>query len=395
MTAPASQRHRVPTEGASGREPSIPVLRPLLPTVDRLLPYLARIDESRTYSNWGPLVYELQERLCRGLEQPPGSIVCASSGTTALVGAILATAGRAASDRPLAVVPALTFVATPLAVEECGFAPVVADVDATTWSLDPSRLEQELDLDRVGLIVPVAPFGRPIAQRGWQTFRRRTGIPVVIDGAASFDLTAPSSQLLLGDIPVTMSFHATKAFSSGEGGCVACGRSDAATDVMRALNFGFYEGRKAVSASTNGKMSEYHAAVGLAELDGWPAKQARLEGVVALYVDAFTHAGLSDRLVGAPAVGLSYVLFRAGNVAESVAVQRSLRAHGIDFRLWYGPCVHRHPHFAGVAREGLDTADDLAARLIGLPVAPDLPPAEVARVADAARAGAAAAGEAG
>ena len=171
-----------------------------------------------------------------------------------------------------------------------------------------------------------------------------------------------------------------------------CGGSDAAIDALRALNFGFYEGRDAMAASTNGKMSEYHAAIGLAELDGWPAKRARLEGVVATYVDAFARVGLSDRLICAPDVGLSYVLFRAGDVAESESVQRSLRAHGIDFRLWYGRGVHGHTHFANVARGRLDTADDLAARLIGLPVAPDLAPAEVGRVAGAARAGSAAAG---
>ena len=65
-------------------EPSIPVLRPLLPTAHRLLPYLARIDETRTYSNWGPLVHELHQRLCSHLGQPPGSMVCARSGTAGL-----------------------------------------------------------------------------------------------------------------------------------------------------------------------------------------------------------------------------------------------------------------------------------------------------------------------
>ena len=394
MTAPTSERRPVDPGETPRHEPAIPVLRPLLPTADQLLPYLSRIDETRIYSNWGPLVDELQERLCTELGQPSGSIVSASSGTTALVGAILATAGRASADRPVAIIPALTFVATALAVEQCGFTPVVADVDAMTWMLDPIRLEQELDLGAVGLIVPVAPFGRPVEQTSWQRFGGRTGIPVVIDGAASFDLTASSPQPVLGDIPVTMSFHATKALSSGEGGCVACGSSDAAIGAARALNFGFYDSRDAMSASTNGKLSEYHAAVGLAELDGWPAKRALLAGVVAEYADAFARVGLADRLVCVPAVGLSYVLFLAGDVPESKCVQRSLRAQSIDFRLWYGRGIHGHTHFAAVARTRLDTAEDLAARLIGLPMAPDLSPAEVARIADAARAGTAAAGDA-
>jgi dTDP-4-amino-4,6-dideoxygalactose transaminase len=160
--------------------------------------------------------------------------------------------------------------------------------------------------------------------------------------------------------------------------------------IGQALNFGFWDSRDSATPSLNGKLSEYHAAVGLAELDDWPMKRDQLEGVVALYVDAFASVGLSDQLVCAPTVGLSYILFRAGDVAESASVQRSLRTRGIDFRLWYGRGVHDHTHFAGVARGRLDTAEDLAARLIGLPVAPDLVPAEVWRVADAVRVGAAA-----
>jgi hypothetical protein len=42
---------------------TIPVLRPLLPQADRLLPYLRRIDASRIYTNWGPLASELECRL--------------------------------------------------------------------------------------------------------------------------------------------------------------------------------------------------------------------------------------------------------------------------------------------------------------------------------------------
>src|SRR6476661_10558001 len=87
----------------------VPVLRPLLPTVDRLLPYLSRIDASRCYTNWGPLASELEGRLARRFGVGDHGVISASSGTAALVGAILATAGRATPDRPLAILPALTF----------------------------------------------------------------------------------------------------------------------------------------------------------------------------------------------------------------------------------------------------------------------------------------------
>jgi dTDP-4-amino-4,6-dideoxygalactose transaminase len=371
-------------------EPTIPVLRPCLPSAERLLPYLRRIDATRVYTSWGPLVLELEERLCRRFSLPPGGVVSASSGTSALTAAILASAGRAASGRRFAIVPALTFVATAAAAESCGYTLRIADVDPETWQLDPERVAARADLDEVAVVIPVAPFGRPARQEPWLGFRERTGIPIVIDGAATFETAASQPERILGELPVAMSFHATKAFATGEGGCVASTETGVVEQIGQALNFGFWGSRDSATPSLNGKLSEYHAAVGLAELDGWPMKRDQLEGVVALYVDAFASVGLSDQLVCAPTVGLSYILFRAGDVAESASVQRSLRAGGIDFRLWYGRGVHEHTHFAGVARGRLDTAEDLAARLIGLPVAPDLAPAEVRCVADAVRVGAAA-----
>src|SRR5262249_12400972 len=78
----------------------VPALRPLLPPADRLLPYLRRIDAARTYTNWGPLACELERRLCAHFDVPDKCVISAGSGTAALVGAILATAGRAKKERP-------------------------------------------------------------------------------------------------------------------------------------------------------------------------------------------------------------------------------------------------------------------------------------------------------
>ena len=60
------QHHSAPLATAasrSGAHDGIPVLRPLLPRAERLLPYLRRIDETRIYSNHGPLSGELERRL--------------------------------------------------------------------------------------------------------------------------------------------------------------------------------------------------------------------------------------------------------------------------------------------------------------------------------------------
>jgi len=371
----------------SSAAPLLPVLQPRLADSDALLPYLRRIDANRIYTNWGPLVTEFERRLCNHLELPTGGFVSASSGTAALVAATLATAGRATRERPLALVPAFTFVATAVAVEQCGYAVHLADVDEETWMLDPERLAEEVILDRVGVVMPVAPFGRPVPQARWRKFRTRTGIPVVIDGAASFEGVSAAPDDQLDDIPVAMSFHATKSLSTGEGGGVACRDVELVRRTAQALNFGFYDVRDSATPSTNGKLSEYHAALGLAELDGWTRKESALRGVADVYRRVLADVGISDRLTASPEICSSYVLFRCQSSNEATRVRDALRRERVDHRVWYGSGLHHQTYFSECGRNSLDVTEDIAPRIIGLPVAVDLSQHSIERVAAALAAG--------
>lgn len=372
-----------PASSVQDADAIIPVLRPQLPTADRLLPYLHRIDARRIYSNWGPLVCEFERRIADYLRLSVGSIVSASSGTAALVGAILSTAGRATKERPYALVPAFTFVATAAAAEQCGYRLYLADIDPHNWMLDPERLASHPALDQTGLIIPVAPFGRPVPQAPWRAIREKTGIPVVIDGAASFETVAVAPELFLGGIPLAMSFHATKSFATGEGGCAASSDTALVTRIGSVLNFGFNLSRDSGLASINGKMSEYHAAVGLAELDGWSEKRAALRAVADCYRRLLAAEGLGDRFAGAPDIGSNYALFLCRDAREAGNVRKSLTHSKVDYRLWYGGGLQHHAYLSNLPREGLDVTEHLATRLLGIPVAPDLPEAKIARVVDA------------
>lgn len=364
---------------------SVPVLRPRLPPVELLLPYLRRIDETRIYSNWGPLNDELEHRLALHFGVPGAALVSAGSGTVALFAAVLAAAGRARAERPLAVVPAFTFVATAAAVEQCGFEVRLADVDAETWALDPQAVLGMPDLDRVGVVVPVAPFGRPVRQQPWLDFRERTGIPVAIDGAATFELL-PTSKEFAGELPVAVSFHATKSFSTGEGGCVISLDPDCRDRAARALNFGFHELRDSTMPSTNGKLSEYHAAVGLAGLDAWPQRSAELEDVAESYRRTCAAAGIEGRLYTVPEIGSNYVLFRCADAEHARRVQDGLAEHEVDYRLWYGRGLHRQSYLLE-ATGSFPVTDVLAPNLLGLPMAPDLSHSDIETIAAGLAAG--------
>ena len=364
----------------------IPVLKPRLPSADAILPYLKRTDENQIYSNWGPLVTELAQRLCLKLHVPSGSVVCANSGMSALAGAILGAAGRAGAKRPLALVPDYTFTATALAVQMCGYEPVLASCDRNTWSFRAEDLLARPELlRRVGLVVPVAPFGRIVPQAPWASFQDETRIPVVIDGAACFDMMVREKGAGLGAIPVALSFHATKSFGTGEGGSVVTTDAALADRVFQSLNFGFFGSRISRIWGINGKMPEYTAAVGHAELDGWDAKHRKMLRVFSAYERAFEVSGIKNRLWGPPEISGAYVLLQCPErLGERVNAQ--LNARGIDTRYWYGDGLGSHDIFSGAKR--LQVSDKVALKprtLIGLPAGPDLTNAQIERIAAAVK----------
>lgn len=377
----------LPATAAAPADALVRVLRPSLPTADRLLRYLKRIDETRIYSNFGPLVLEFEARLCAKLGLAAGGVVSANTGTAGLVGAILATAGRAKGARTLALMPAYTFVATAVAAQECGYEPYLLDVDADTWMLDPEQLVDHPSLDRVGVVIPVAAFGKKLDPSAWLRFRDQTGIAVVIDAAAGFESVSEYPGECLGPIPVALSFHATKSLATGEGGCVASTDLELIARICQCLNYGFRFARDSETASINGKMSEYHAAVGLAELDQWDGKRGAFQNVVDTYVRLAVGAGLGDRLKTAPDICSSYILVRCDDVVQAGRVRDALAADQIEFRLWYGQGLHQQTYFSQTPRDDLPVTAQLAPCVMGLPMRTDLDEVSIGRIVRAVAVG--------
>ncbi|WP_373502081.1 DegT/DnrJ/EryC1/StrS family aminotransferase [Aestuariivirga sp.] len=356
-----------------------PVCRPRLPPAARILPYLARADQARHYTNHGQLSEELARRLCDvfGVDRRRG--VLASSGTAGLTGAMLAVAGRGRPEKSLCICPAFTFVATAIGAVTAGYEPYVVDIDAESWTLDPVALRNLPALKDAGVVVPVAPMGRTPDLDAWQAFQDDTGIPVVMDAAACFD-TLDTAQLRRCSFPVMISLHATKTLSTAEGGLVLCGSDESAGLVTRALNFGFFESRESVGPSINGKLSEYHAAVGLADLDSWEEKRAGFLRTAASYRAAAQRHGLGNRIITDTDHANPYAHFLARDAEGADRAARALSQHHFDTRRWYSNGLQAQPFLARARRSPVPVTEDLAARLLGLPCACDLDPAKIDRI---------------
>src|SRR6516164_5158671 len=191
------------TESLNAR---IPIYRPKLRCVEKLIPYLREIDKNRWYSNRGEFVQAMERRIEAMLGTGCGLIVTAS-GWAALKAAIFAAAGPATPQRPLALMPSYTFVATAAAAETCGYKPYFLDVDEENWMISPQMLINHPALSSAGVVIPVAAYGRAVAQGPWRQFREATEVPVVIDAAAAFEAIMNDPSGLTGEVPLAVSFQ--------------------------------------------------------------------------------------------------------------------------------------------------------------------------------------------
>src|SRR5450432_483971 len=259
---------------------AVPVARPLLPSVDEITPYLRQIDQSRWYSNGGPLVEEFEARLAAHAGEGTAAVATVANATIGLALALLAYEVPAGT---LCMVPAWTFAATAHAIQLAGLVPWIVDVNATSWALEaPAARELLRDAPGpVSAVIPVSPFGAPIDFASWEAFRDETGVAVVIDAAAAFDTIRAAS------IPAVVSLHATKVLGIGEGGFVVATDASFIEEIQKRANFGFWNSRESKVRSLNGKISEYAAAVGLAALDTWPATRADFARVADNYRELF------------------------------------------------------------------------------------------------------------
>ncbi|QSX73635.1 DegT/DnrJ/EryC1/StrS family aminotransferase [Lysobacter arenosi] len=342
---------------------TIPLLVPRMPDTDRLIPYLRQIDQNRLYTNFGPLSRELERRLVDDLDGDSSTHVTTVSNCT--VGLELALQACGLEQGARVLIPAITFVATATAVIRVGMVPVLSDVATDSWLLSPELARHALKQGRIDAVMPVATFGCPHDMEQWDAFIQETGIPVIIDAAGAY-----GNQKVGGRADVVFSFHATKSFGAAEGGAVFSSDPKRILAIRQLANFGIDTSiAQLVGFGTNGKMSEYHCAIGLASFDEWEETKRERRSLHRRYSDALHRACPTVRFQSKPSDGiypLLPVLLPEGVSAADVS--QALSRAKIETRRWYSPGLHTHPALRDAPRSGsLTVADDIGTRILGLP----------------------------
>lgn len=307
--------------------------------------------------------------------------VAVSSGTAALHLALLA-AGVGPGDEVITV--SATFVATAAAILYAGAIPVFVDVDAASWTMNPADLEAAIT-PRTRAILPVHLHGRLADMASIVAIARRHGLRVIEDAAQAHGAERDGRRAgAFGDIGCVSFYPGKNLGACGEGGAIVT-QDDALADRVRMLRDWGQQGRyNHVVHGYNYRMDAVQGAalgVKLPYLDGWNAARRR---VAALY-QAGLAAGIGRPLgpIGADHVAHVYAI----RVDDRETVREALAAAGVPTGLHYPVPVHLQPAYAGLGRAGqLPVTEALARETLSLPIYPEIPDADVARVIDAVNA---------
>lgn len=349
---------------------SLPFIRPCLPPPEAWLPFLEQSYLARYFSNGGPCVRQIEAELQAEFGGERRAVLTAS-GTAGLTATLLAL-----DCKGTVIVPAFTFAATAQSVLAAGCHPVLCDVSEDTWELDPRDLTHTLGglfrHAKPAAIIHVRTFGFCRDLERIEDIASRYSVPLIVDSAAALGGKLPDGRHAgCQGVAEVFSLHATKPFGVGEGGLVMTNPL-LAERVRRAINFGLRDGDPAM-AGINGKMSEFHAAVGLAMLRRIAGHLAIRASVALTYDMEEIYNGFIEEDIGYPPWQLYPTL-----VSDPERIIRHAAERGIELRRYYRPALHRSRHF--YEKTPFPVAERLADHMLCLPIYSDMTAAEQARV---------------
>lgn len=336
---------------------SVYVTKSFMPSIQEYNKYVAGIFDRVVLTNNGPNVKELEEKLTSllGIQ----NIHCLSNGTVALQ---LALSALDINDGEIITTP-FSYVATTSSILWQRCKPVFVDIEPNNFTIDADKIESAIT-DKTRAIMAVHVFGYACDVDKIQKIADKHGIRVIYDGAHAFGARYNGKSLLsYGDIS-TCSFHATKLFHTVEGGaCIV--RDKAVSDKLDLQKSFGHHGDDHQMLGINAKLSEFHAAMGLANFPHIPEIIADRKRVSDLYDN------LLDGCVGRPQTqaGLEYnyayypVVFKSE--AELLRVFAALNAQDIFPRRYFYPSLNKLSYVNGAP---CPVSEDISLRVACLPL---------------------------
>jgi len=355
----------------------IQVNRPYQPPFAQYQHYLEQAYANKWLTNNGPLVQRLKSRLQEylGVEH----LLLVANGTLAMQ-----LAYRALDVRGAALTTPFTFIATSSSLQWEGIRPEFADIDASSFNLSPTAVAAQLkatrfaDAPAISAVVPVHVYGNPCDVQAFESLREAHDVKVIYDAAHAFGIKVGNQSVLNFGDASTLSFHATKVFHSVEGGAVVFRDAEALSRAEQMTNFGIQsDGSGIKGPGINCKLSEAHAAMGLAVLDNIDEVLARRLANYQLYHHLLGNAVVYPHWHSAANDNGAYLPILLANASQATQVLNHLAAHGVTARRYFAPALHTLADYQYPGMAPCPVAADYASRTLCLPLYFDLTDSEI------------------
>ena len=351
----------------------IKVTRTTMPPFEEFCEQIRPLWDSHTLTNMGPQ-HECFETALRDWFGCPG-LTLFSHGHLALEAA-LRVMNLPAGSR--IITTPFTFVSTVHAVARLGFEPVFCDVLPSDGTLDPERLEALVD-SRTSAVLPVHVYGNVCDVIAIEAVASAHGLRVIYDAAHAFGVRYNGAPIVCRGDASVLSFHATKVFSTVEGGAVCWSDPALRQALDDEKNFGIRDVQTCAATGGNAKLDEFRCAMGICNLrhiDEALQARERLAGLYRrLLGDSVSFFSLRE---GATSNN-SYmpVLFEDRRRRDSVS--NALESAGIKPRKYFWPLACDAAPYIDIKAD-VPVARNLADRVLTLPLYPELPEEEVERI---------------
>jgi dTDP-4-amino-4,6-dideoxygalactose transaminase len=274
-----------------------------------------------------------------------------------------------------------TALATVAAVVATGATPILVDVGAGSYTIDPIRLEEALS-PRTKAVIAVHLYGQPADMAAINAIAARRGLTVIEDCAQAAGARCGNARVgSLGDIGC-FSFYPTKNLGAiGDGGMVTTDDDDLAMRVRRLRQYGWNEMRETEYVGTNSRLDALQAAILGVKLRHLDEDNARRVEIAQRYNRGL--AGLALMLPPETVDGDHVFHLYVARCEHREALRAHLAANQITSAVHYPVPVHRHAGYAEkvvIPKQGLPRTEDLVGGILSLPIYPELRDDEVDNV---------------
>ena len=310
-----------------------------MPDKEKVLAKFAQVLDNQWLTNMGPMSLELEERIASMLGVKHCICVC-----NATIG--LELLQRALNLKGEVIIPSFTFIATAHSLRWQRIDPVFCDVRLEDHLIDPTKIEAFIT-PRTSAIMAVPIWGQPCDYTALQAIADKHGLKLIFDSAHAFGCKSGDQYLGgFGDAEV-FSFHATKVFSTGEGGAITTNSDELAEKLRLMRNFGFEKKDTVINIGTNAKMSEFAAAYGLVHLDELDSIIEHNKKIHQAYLNEFSESQ-ELTFLNYPFPGKSNYQYVVARVASDIrdSLVDYFHAQGVLLRRYFHPGCHRMEPYA-------------------------------------------------